>query len=372
MKSQERSGSTETRVNRTRSVGMMGASRPRLARAMGASRPRLAAPCRAPGLAVIRPQIRPPLLAVCVALLASGCADRRPAQPVQPPSLTFEPLRYGRVEGWSVRTAHYRIRTTLHDRERIAVLARSLERSYRYYRTLLPAAREPVGPMPVYVFARRQTWEHFTRRFAPERAGVLLRIRNGGYMHRGVCVVEYVAPQVTFPIVAHEGMHQFIWHCADRATPAWLSEGLAVLCEGQRWGRDGIDRFDPWHNPPRRNALALLRVRDELRPLSELLRTNAGRVVHEPGRRVLGYYGQVWSLMLFLRYGDDGAWAERFEKLLEAVGRGQVQTWAQAAALGRDGPTDRGTALFAAFFGADLDAMDAAWRRFIDHVIFRP
>lgn len=313
------------------------------------------------------------LVSVTLAGLALvGCAARHGVQnPAPPQPVALQPWRYGRVEGYRVRTAHYQIYTTLTDRGRVEMLAASLERAYQYDRTLLPAAREPDAPMRVYVFARRETWEHFTRRFAPRKADLLMRIRNGGYMERGVCVVEYVAPSVTFPIVAHEGLHQFIWHCADRNTPAWLSEGLAVWCEGQRWGPGGIERFDPWHNPPRRNALAEARVRGELRPLSELLRINAGHVMHERSRRVLGYYGQVWALMLFLRFGDDGAHAAGFDRLLDAVARGQVQTYIEAARLTEPAPADPGTALFKAFFGPDIDTLNTSYRRFVDEVIFQ-
>ncbi len=321
-----------------------------------------------------RTRFRPAALAslMLVGLSLAGCAARGGVEGhAHRPPVVLQPWRYGRVAGYRVRTAHYQIYTTLTDRGRIETLAGSLERAYEYDRTLLPAAREPDAPLPVYVFARRETWAHFTRRFAPRKAGLLMRIRNGGYMERGVCVVEYVAPAVTFPIVAHEGLHQFLWHCADRNAPAWLSEGLAVWCEGQRWGPRGIERFDPWHNPPRRNALAEARIRGELRPLSELLRIHAGDVMHERSRRVLGYYGQVWALMLFLRFGDDGAHAARFDKLLDAVARGQVQTYVQAAGLGEPGATNPGTALFKAFFGPDIDTMNARYRRFVDEVIFR-
>ena len=51
-------------------------------------------------------------------------------------------------------------------------------------------------------------------------------------MERGITVAEYVSHAVTFPLLTHEGFHQFLYHCAYPRVPAWLNEGLAVMCEG--------------------------------------------------------------------------------------------------------------------------------------------
>jgi hypothetical protein len=270
--------------------------------------------------------------------------------------------------GRLIKTEHYEIYTTLDDPVLIESLPQAMETTYRFYRQLVPTAIEPERPMPVYLFARRDEWSSFTRRFAGPRAQTLLKVRHGGYSERGVSVMEYVTHSITFPLVAHEGFHQYVHHCVKRPVPAWLNEGLAVVCEGQRWGKVGLKEFDPWHNPVRRNALAEALVRDEIIPLDELLCINAGHVVGGPSRKIGTYYAQVWALILFLREGADGKYAERFDRLRHALGAEDLETFAQAAHVTSGAPRyNFGRELFRSFITDDLETAEREYIAFMRH-----
>jgi hypothetical protein len=241
-----------------------------------------------------------------------------------------------------------------------------METAYLFYRELVPTAREPEQPMPVYLFARRAEWADFTKRFGPQRARTLLKVRNGGYMERGVTVAEYVSHAVTFPLLTHEGFHQFLFHCAHPHVPAWLNEGLAVLCEGQRWGNAGLTEFDPWHNPQRRNTLAEVLLRDELFSLDELLRINAGHVVGGSTRKISAYYGQVWALTLFLREGEEGKYAEGFARLLNALGSSDLENYARAYHVQSSRQSyNFGRDLFCNFISDDLETVEREYLTFM-------
>jgi hypothetical protein len=307
------------------------------------------------------------LLAIAVGVGVAGCAGKRDATPalVDVP-FDIEGWQYGGASGHRIATEHYEIYTTLTDRVLLDALPQALETAYVYYRELVPTAREPERPMPVYLFARRGEWADFTKRFGPQRARALLKVRRGGYMERGITVAEYVSHAVTFPLLTHEGFHQFLFHCAHPRVPAWLNEGLAVLCEGQRWTSTGLSEFDPWHNPRRRNSLAEELLRDKLFPLEKLLRINAGSVVGGSTREISAYYGQVWALMLFLREGEEGKYAEGYARLLEAIGSTDLESYARAQHVRSSQRSyNFGRELFANFISDDLGTVEREYRTFM-------
>jgi hypothetical protein len=297
----------------------------------------------------------------------AGCQQRndefRPATDVP---FELSEWKYRGRPGSRVQSPHYDIYTTLRDERLIAALPQMMETAYTYYHRLVPAAREPGERMPVYIFATRTDWEHFTRRFGDVRAQTLLQVRFGGYTENGVVVIEYVAHQTTFPILGHEGLHQYLHYCVDEQVPAWLNEGLAVLCEGQIWGEMGLKEFDPWHNPQRRNALADILLAGHTLPLEELLRMNAAHVVGGSTRTIGAYYGQVWALVLFLRDGAGGKYAAGFQRMLEELGSGRLERFARAASIGSpERPFNFGEALFRAFISEDLKTVEHEYDEFM-------
>lgn len=300
-------------------------------------------------------------------VFAGGCAGPRKNTPVlEDVRFEIKPWRYQGRPGRLLRTEHYEIYTTLSDDVLLAAIPQAVETAYSFYRQLVPTAREPGERMKVYLFAHRSEWASFTRRLAGPRAATLLKVRRGGYSERGVSVIEYVAHSVTFPLLAHEGFHQYLHCCVNRRVPAWLNEGLAVLCEGQRWSDSGLKEFDPWYNPARRNALAETLLRDELLPLDELLRVNAGHVIGESTRRVKAYYGQLWALTLFLREGQDGKYAEGFGRLLESLGSRELEPLARVAQVrSRHPATDFGRAVFCSFISDDLETVEREYVAFM-------
>jgi hypothetical protein len=275
------------------------------------------------------------------------------------------------VAGVKLTTEHYEIYTTMRDETLRAALPTFVEAAYENYAALVPPAKTPTGRMKVYLFVARDQWEAFTRRFTGPRAKVFLQVRNGGYSERGVSVIEYVRHEITFPLFAHEGFHQYLYHYVKPNIPAWLNEGLAVVCEGQRWGSQSIERFDPWYNPTRRNQLAEALASDHLYPLPRLLRTDAGRIVGGSNRAVGTYYAQVWALMLFLREGANGRYAADFQRLLTSLGRDDLEQHARAAHIWSDRAAPNfGEDLFRNFISEDLDAIEREYQTFMQQRFF--
>ncbi len=314
------------------------------------------------------PILRAALLVLgALAVLLSGCAAQGPLLG-GPADFTpqVSAWEYRDRPGTHVLTPHYELYTTLRDGELIDAVARMLETAFAHYQTLVPQAREPEARMKVYLFATRGDWADFTGRLTGPRAPTFLQIRNGGYVDNGIAVIEYAAHHTTFPLLAHEGFHQYLHHCVRGNVPAWLNEGLAVCCEGQRWGRLELQSFDPWHNPARHNALAEMLARNQLIPLRELLRIDAGHVIGDGARRVATYYAQVWALALFLREGGQARYSDGFTRLLEKLGSPDLEQYAQAAHIwsGR-GDFSFGESLFRSFIADDIEAFEREWHAFL-------
>jgi len=296
-------------------------------------------------------------------VLVTGCATAPKAAPVRAET---EPWQFGKVAGQKLTTAHYEIYTTLNEKVLVEALPGFVEGAYAQYRKVLPPLREPNERMKVYLFATRGQWMAFTKHYTGSRANLFLKIRNGGYSERGVSVIEYVAHQITFPIFAHEGFHQYLYHCVNERIPAWLNEGLAVASEGQRWGTYTVKDFDVWYNPARRNVLAEALLSNHLYSLRKLLETNAGEVIDGSNASVNTYYAQVWALVLFLQDGARGKYAAGYNRMLSKLGEVDIEQYARAAHIWSDRATfNFGEALFRNFITDDLDTAESEYFAFM-------
>jgi hypothetical protein len=291
-----------------------------------------------------------------LAMVVTGCGGPKPRPAVH---FESEAWRYGSTPGYKLTTEHYEIYTTLRDQVLRDALPDFVEAAFESYARLVPPAHAPTEPMKVYLFASRGQWEAFTRRFTGPRAKIFLQVRNGGYSERGVSVIEYVAHEVTFPLFAHEGFHQYLYHYVNAQIPPWLNEGLAVYCEGQRWGADRINEFDPWFNPVRRNDLTAALASNRLHSLRRLLETDAGRIIAGSQESVAAYYGELWALVLFLREGGNGKYAAGFERLLGGLSTVDMEQRARAAYIWSErGAFNFGEDLFRNFISDDLDTVE--------------
>jgi hypothetical protein len=295
--------------------------------------------------------------------LLTGCATQKPREPVQ---FDIQPWRFGKQPGSKVISEHYEIYTTLQHRILLEALPDFVEAAYTNYQQLVPPLRRPEGRMQVYLLASRAQWETFTRRFTGSRAEKFLKVRNGGYSERGTSVIEYVSHDVTFPLFAHEGFHQYLFYHVNMRIPAWLNEGLAVYCEGQRWGASRLERFDPWFNPQRSNELAAALSLNRLHSLATLLQTDAGRMIEGSSRSIATYYAQIWALVLFLREGENGKYAADFRRLLAALGDDDLEQFARASYIWSERATfNFGEALFRSFISEDLETVQKEYYDFM-------
>ncbi|MDX2199778.1 MAG: hypothetical protein SF069_12510 [Phycisphaerae bacterium] len=292
----------------------------------------------------------------------AGCNATEPQPRIE---AQFSDWRFGQKPGRKIETEHYEIYTTLTDEVLLATFPELMERTFRYYQQQVPPKFQPEGRMPIYLFESLNEWAYFTQRFTGPRAPIFLQIRNGGYSERGVTVIQYVSHQTTFPLMAHEGLHQYLYHYVNPKVPAWLNEGLAVLCEGQRWTGAGLRSFDPAYNPSRQNVLAAAVLRDELLPLTELLETNAGRIVGETSRKVATYYAQVWALVRYLQEGDDGRYAPAYREMCAKLSEADFSTFALRNSNLTGGRVNAGEALFRKFITDDIETFEQGYRAFL-------
>lgn len=287
----------------------------------------------------------------------------------EPVAAAIETWEYRGRDGRKVTSQHYEIYTTLTDEYLLSAVPGLMESAFDYYQRLVPATREPREKMQVYLFLERQEWADFTRRFTGPRAPEFLRITYGGYCERGVTVIRYVSHQTTFPLLAHEGFHQYLHHHVNPYVPAWLNEGMAVMCEGQRWNGDRLVRFDPRFLPARRNILAEAVLEDRLFGLEQLLETHAGRIIQLSSREVGTYYAQLWALILFLREGRDGTYAPAFATMLSELGGLEAQRTVRTVASDDRPARSAGEQLFRAYIGENLAEIEADYRAFMKSAI---
>ncbi|HKQ47831.1 MAG TPA: DUF1570 domain-containing protein [Phycisphaerae bacterium] len=304
----------------------------------------------------------------CVGASIAGCHSPSPYTPVP---YTAEDWTYRGAKGSECTSAHYIVRTTCKSKPFVDALPGFLESCYLAYSELLPAPSGSERPLETYLFQTRWQWERFTEEFAGPRAETYKQIRSGGYSERGVTVSHYGSRRSTLSILAHEGLHQYLDATHGPSIPAWINEGLACYFESFDLDEEGRPVFNPRQNTLRTPALRKQFSNKSMKPLKELLGTNAGREIHNPTQQVLGCYSQWWSLIVFLqRPPRENPYHAGFQELLRELGSESMDRKAQAfMAADTDGTMTFGEAVFRAYVTDDLEKFEAEYEAFLPELL---
>ncbi len=271
-----------------------------------------------------------------------------------------------------IRTAHYTIFTTIHNARQRMMLGQVLEADYARFKRLVPHAA-PTLPLHGYVFTNRTQWALYTRQAHPALAPIYLRIIAGGYTRKRVFALYRLDRWEMFSVAAHEAWHQFSYASLQDHLPAWLDEGLASQNETIAW-HHGQPVFEPWLNYPRWHALQQAAAVHKLWPLKKIITTQAGYVVTRGPQRIATYYGQIWSLSLFLEHSR---YRPRLMRLLEAARRGLLTPLLLHAGLT---PQDiaagtvrwnrrAGPIFMRAYLSKQISTLDKAYRAFVRRLV---
>ncbi len=275
----------------------------------------------------------------------------------------------GGPTGKRLITEHWDIRTTIRDEGFLDLLPEFMEATYRQYDKLFPnMEKKDQRPLRVFLFQTRGEWDAFSVRLFPHKARVYRKIRQGAYCEKDMPVAYYLGRARTLSVLAHEGLHAYVYRYFRGHLPAWLNEGLATYCECFEYTEDG-PKFTPKRNEFRLNSLRNALGAKTLIPLRELLGTHAGKVIQGTTPGVYAYYSQAWALMVFLRYGENGKYSRRFDGLLEDLGTERLRISAGAyvaATRAKDGGTiPFGEAVFRKYITEDVDSFEAAFKKFL-------
>jgi len=237
-----------------------------------------------------------------------------------------------------------------------------MEASHANYLRITGLKAPAAKAMPIYVFSTRRQWAVMTERVTRPRQELYLKIENGGYCYRGVCVFWDMRHPATFSIAAHEGLHQLFHHQLRNRIPAWAEEGLCVLSEGLTLEGTSV-RFHPERNVARCQDLRRALAGERYIPLERLLSTDAGDHVSEVHNRGPEYYGHLWALLNYIR--SDERTHAGLRRLLADAAAGRLKAELNVPPpLARDRDYNRAMSLpvFTHYISKDLPAFEAGFR----------
>ncbi|MBN2182378.1 MAG: hypothetical protein JW715_10725 [Sedimentisphaerales bacterium] len=289
---------------------------------------------------------------------------------------SVEPWENGYGPGLKLTTAHYEIRTTLLNRRLLCKIPRFVETAYRAYNSQLPQSIETTVRFPIYLFAERLQWEHFTCSFAGEHAQIFCKIKAGAYCHNDACVAYDIGDERTFLAIGHEGWHQFNGRVFKYRLPSWLDEGVAMLFETHRADDETI-YFVPTENNYRLSSLKKTLAKNKIIPLRELTAINPGQVIAtDETEDVMAFYSQSYALVRFLREADSGRRLRVYHQLLAdgLLGKWPLDDVSREIAIDRNIPRTIlwnhivGTLLFQKYIGEDFEQIEAEYLTFCNEI----
>ncbi|HOF19443.1 MAG TPA: DUF1570 domain-containing protein, partial [Phycisphaerae bacterium] len=301
-------------------------------------------------------------------LVFSPAALRRPPPPMAVPletevrSATWQ-TPY--ATGAELTSAHYRVYSTATDRVLGRNLCAFMEAARNNYLALTGLDDVPAAePMTIYMLGTREEWAALTRHVVKEHVELYLGIQAGGYCYRGVGVFWDIGRQASLSVASHEGLHQFLHHRLRSRLPMWLEEGLCTTAEGFDLYGNAV-RFTPDVNRARFADLRKMIGRREWIAMRELLPMDAGDAIARNPYRSVGYYGQLWALVQFLRSRPD--YRAGMHRLIRDAEKGRFAlTNSDGEALNGGRLYNRlvSEPLFRSYISDDLDAFDREFRAF--------
>jgi hypothetical protein len=282
--------------------------------------------------------------------------------------------------GLQILTRHYEIYTTLDDPLMLRQMPSFVESVYAEYQAQLPDPVDSDRRFVIYVFARRDQWEQFTRDFTGPNAELYLRIQKGAYAVNDVCVAYHIGRFQTFSVLGHEGWHQFNSRFFAYRLPSWLDEGVATLFETCQY-RQGSFVFEPERNLHRLGALKETLLAGRMIPLEQLLVLNPGQVLPNQGgsdERVVAFYAQTYALVRFLREEFYGYYLRNYHTLMAAGLRGNWPLDADEARMASDRNLPLTVAwnervsprLFSLYIDSDLKKIEKEYRAFCEKITY--
>ena len=235
-------------------------------------------------------------------LASAGCADQKNAKLFPNHSLVnvgYKTRNWSacRENGTIVQTNHYRIYTTISNKENHQMLANFMEACLQNY-SAITGFEIPQNKFSMYMFATRKQWKFLTDGMFG-KSGPASKLQSGGYTLHGVSVCWDIGDMTTFAIASHEGLHQFLYHTLKTPLPLWADEGLATLCEGCKINDNKIT-FTPSENFVRMSALEEMLEANRFLPLEDFLQTFPENVIDNQQADTLEYYAQLYVTMLFI------------------------------------------------------------------------
>ncbi|MBN2181409.1 MAG: hypothetical protein JW715_05810 [Sedimentisphaerales bacterium] len=289
---------------------------------------------------------------------------------------SVEPWESEYGTGLILTTAHYKVHTTLLNRRMLCKIPRFIETAYRAYNSQLPKSIETSAKFPIFLFAKRTQWEHFTWSFAGEHAEVFCKIKAGAYCHNDACVAYDIGQERTFLAIGHEGWHQFNGRVFKYRLPSWLDEGVAMLFEMHRTEDERI-YFVPGENNYRLDSLRKTLAKDKIIPLRELTAINPGQVIAtDETEDVMAFYSQSYALVRFLREADSGRRLGIYHQLLAdgLWGNWPLDDVSREIAIDRNIPRTIlwnhivGTLLFQKYIGEDFEQIETEYLAFCNQI----
>lgn len=328
-------------------------------------------------------------LIVAVAALLGGCAstpDRAGDSVSTPPTSDIgrfvadrQPWSFRGVAGHEYRTPNSIIRTTSTDRKILERLPPFVELSILHYQSDLVRLPRPKKTIETYFFESRNQWASMTEALMGDLAPVYLSIERGGYAYNHIGVFFDLGPRDSFVICAHEGWHQYAHSTFEGPMPVWLDEGVACVMEGFKWDAQFPDhpRFHPWANVERFDQLRRAASSDTLMPVHSLLTLRPQDLIERGSSSgssqpaALVYYAQVWALVHFLREGENGAYRDGFESLLQDCATDSLRDRLDGADLRQFNSRRTGARTLLAYMpeGMTLSRLDAQYQRFIRRIV---
>jgi hypothetical protein len=278
--------------------------------------------------------------------------------------------------GREIVTRHYQIFTTCMNRQLMSAVPGFMEAAFDNYLGLTGLGDEPMPAMPIYLMADRNQWAALTTSVVGPEAPLYLSIQAGGYCYKKVCIFWDIGGLGTLSVASHEGLHQFLAHRMKNQLPMWLEEGLCTQAEGyQLFGNRVI--FTPSDNMIRHGDLRSAIMSDRWIAIQKLLPMDAGDAVVGKTESAVGYYGQLWSLVLFIR--SDQTYRQGLMRLLADAQAGKLNQAVNAPAeamadLQRQGRVYNrvlSERLFRHYICDDMDRFEREYRAFAERLIQR-